>query len=55
MALWGEEPDFTRASGECICPHCQKPYYKHPFDWDVLGYDGLPFLRMLCDGTRVKL
>lgn len=52
--------DFIRASGECICPACKLPYRKHPFDTKVFGledHNGVrqPFLRVLCDGTRVKL
>lgn len=46
---------FTRASGDCVCVLCGKEYRKHPHDMDDLGYDGEPFLRLLCDGRRVKL
>lgn len=43
------------ASGDCLCPVCQQEYAKHPADWRVIGYGNVPFLNILCDGTRVKL
>ncbi len=46
--------DFVRVNGDCICTHCSRDYYSHPFT-DELGYDGQPFLRRLCDGRIVKL
>lgn len=50
----GKEP--IRASGDCICSVCGKRYGDHPTDKVVLSaIDSLPFLHVLCDGTRVKL
>lgn len=49
-----ECPEFYRASGDCLCPVCQKPYRKHPWH-PCTGYDGEPFLRQLCNGDVVKL
>lgn len=40
---------YIRASNDCPCPTCGRPYRQHPllatFDW----------LNVLCDGTLVKL
>lgn len=44
-----------RASGEMICDRCGRIYYDHPMDWRVIGYGDVPFLKILCDGRRVKL
>jgi hypothetical protein len=52
-----ECPDFYRAAGACECLDCGKPYREHPMDKNpgALSYDGRPFLRVLCNGERVKL
>lgn len=51
-----DEPvDFYRASGECICPDCNKEYWRHPSDRENVDFNGHPFLRILCNGDRVKL
>lgn len=47
--------EIIRASGDCICEICGKEYRRHPDDMEELSYQGLPFLQVLCDGTRVKL
>lgn len=48
---------FIRAHGDTLCT-CGKPYRKHP-DAPDLGWSGdgtfRPFLKVLCDGTKVKL
>jgi hypothetical protein len=49
------EPEFTRASGQSICPACGERYLAHPHADEYPGYDGRPFLRRLCDGRLVKL
>jgi hypothetical protein len=46
---------FHRASGDCICEDCGEVYYDHQYDMEELGYDGQPFLIVLCNGERVKL
>jgi hypothetical protein len=46
---------FHRASGDAVCTECQRPYRRHPQDLAKLGYNGQPFLRVLCDSRRVKL
>lgn len=52
---------FRRASGDCVCDVCGKPYWKHPdaTEPEALGNvdgDGLkPFLTRLCNGDLVKL
>jgi hypothetical protein len=50
-----EIPDFTRASADFFCPICGKRFGEHPYDMEHLAYGGEPFLRILCDGSRVKL
>ena len=50
-----DDIDGIRASGECICNICGKEYYDHPYDWRIIGYGGVPYLNIICDGTRVKL
>lgn len=49
------ESKIVRASGDAICPECGEPYRKHPHDEEILDYDDRPFLRIACDGTRLKL
>ena len=41
--------NFIRTEGGCLCPICGKEHRQHPVD------DEMPFLHILCDGTRVKL
>ena len=49
------EVNFYRASGECICDKCGKEYWRHPRDKENLDFHGEPFLKILCNGDRVKL
>ena len=49
------DPNGERCSGESICLICQNPYRYHPQDYRLIGYGNVPFLRILCDGRRVKL
>jgi len=46
---------FHRASGDAVCSTCKKTYRRHAQDHAKLGYDGQPFLHVLCNGMRVKL
>jgi len=48
-------PEFTRASGQCICSICGREYWRHPHDFRWLDWIEVPYLRKLCDGTLVKL
>lgn len=48
------QSDYGRAAGDEVCS-CGHPYREHAHDDKVLGYDQKPFLRVLCDGRRVKL
>lgn len=41
--------NFVRADGDCICHGCECSYSSHPHDQAV------PWLTVLCDGSRVKL
>lgn len=47
--------DMDRCSGDMLCSICGKEYRLHPMDWRVIGYGDVPFLNVICDGTRVKL
>lgn len=49
------EPDYDRASGDMVCSMCDCHYHEHPLDWRLIGYGNVPFLVVLCDGSRVKL
>lgn len=44
-----------RAAGDCICDVCGNAYLHHPLDWRLIGYGDVPFVHVLCDGSRVKL
>jgi len=46
---------FQRVSGDAICHICNQPYRKHPHETRVIGYNGEPFLRKLCNGWLGKL
>ncbi len=46
---------FVSASGESICKACCRKYYAHPPDLDTLDNQNRPFLKILCNGLRVKL
>tara|TARA_Y100000310_G_scaffold175594_1_gene175656 strand:+ start:6291 stop:7055 length:765 start_codon:yes stop_codon:yes gene_type:complete len=57
-ALYTEDnaPDFIRASGDAQCPDCSEPYRDHPYDLGFLsGIDNKPYIRVACDGRRLKL
>ncbi len=45
----------VRASGDVECDICGDTYYHHPSDMKQLDGDGRPYLRVACDGTRLKL
>lgn len=47
--------DVVRVSGDCVCPECGRQYREHPHDTRQLAWDGQPFLRIACDGRRLKL
>lgn len=48
---------FHRADGRTVCTGCLSIYREHPLDrrQAALSDQGLPFLRVLCSGERVKL
>jgi len=47
--------EFTRASGDCVCPDCGRTYRSHPKDNRFLGWRNKPYLRLICTGLLVKL
>lgn len=50
-----EYPDYFRADKDVICPACGEIYQDHPLDGIHKDWTGAPWLRILCDGRRVKL
>jgi hypothetical protein len=46
---------FIRASGRVICEACGDTYAHHPSDMKQVDMDGHPFLKVRCDGRRLKL
>jgi len=56
-ALYTEDnaPEVIRASGLARCPECGEKYVEHPHDLGFLSYDRQPFVRVACDGRRLKL
>lgn len=48
--------ESTRASADCTCDECERPYREHPYFRGAFafGEEG-PYLRRLCDGRLVKL
>jgi hypothetical protein len=46
---------FIRVSGECVCEVCGDKYWRHPHDMKQLDSNGEPFLKVRCDGRRLKL
>lgn len=60
MTRWKEiqslMQDVIHARGCTICPGCDQPYRIHPFEPHMLsGIDNEPYLRVACDGRRLKL
>lgn len=49
------DPAGDRCCGSMICERCGQNYYVHPMDWRVIGHGDVPFLNIICDGSRVKL
>lgn len=50
-----DDVEIARVDGGATCPNCGKTYREHPWDEENVGYDGNPFLRVGCDGKRLKL
>jgi hypothetical protein len=47
--------EWERASGDSVCPVCNEYFGAHPMDWREIGCGDVPFLKILCNGRRVKL
>lgn len=50
-----DEGNMIHTSGDVVCDICGDTYRHHPHDMKVLSHDGRPFLRVACDGRRMKL
>lgn len=50
----GDDVEFTRADGNCICEPCGREYWRHPLA-GPLSDIGQQWLHELCDGSLVKL
>lgn len=50
-----EPYDILRTSGDVVCEECGDTYRHHPSDMKQLDSEGRPFLRVGCDGRRLKL
>lgn len=48
-------PEFNRASGDTICPFCERKFADHPMAEQYLSFDGVPYLHRLCGDHLVKL
>jgi hypothetical protein len=46
---------FIRAGGDVVCDVCGDVYRHHPHDMKELDNMGEPFLKVRCDGRRLKL
>ena len=49
-----DEPEWRRASGDCVCSLCGLYYRQHPY-FDEQTMHGHPIDHRLCDGTVVHL
>lgn len=50
-----EQEPFIRADQNTVCEVCGDIYRHHPHDMKQLGINDEPFLRVRCDGRRLKL
>lgn len=50
-----EEIEFLNSTKNNSCDLCGKPYLKHKYDMRYLNPHGRPYLRVRCDGMRLKL
>ena len=57
MVRLDTDPEFrmVRAAGSAEDPVCGVPYNRHPFDLVNTDEHGRAFMRIACDGVRVKL
>ena len=53
--ITGYPVNIYYACGDAICKTCGLDYYHHPKDKQITSFDNKPYLRILCNGDRVKL
>ena len=46
---------MIRVSGDVVCGHCDKIYYKHPPETRILDQEDRPYLIRMCCGMLGKL
>jgi hypothetical protein len=46
---------MLRIHGDVLCDVCGNPFRRHPHDKRELDWEGRPFLRISCNGMRLKL
>lgn len=49
------EIEVIRVDGAATCPWCSTLYREHPWDQENTDWQGQQFLRVGCDGRRLKL
>lgn len=50
-----DRAEVRRVSGDAMCGQCKRKYRSHPKAEFVLDNEGVPFLRLGCDGDLLKL
>lgn len=48
-------PNYIRADGNAVCNICGLQYKDHEFWWNHTTSDGLPWLRVGCEGELFKI
>lgn len=51
----GGELVVVHVDGDVICADCRQPYRAHAYDTSERNQEGRPYLRIGCDGRRLKL
>lgn len=46
---------WYRASGECVCEICGREFWRHKHEMEEVDWNDDPYLKIICNGDRVKL